>query len=244
MGDQCEAITKENEIRVTFFSIRCATKASSYPIDIRCACFFLFIQYQYWSTALMENTQYKVLVKIALGLTIAWVAWSLYDGAFKEKLHGESHYHAANKYFEDGKFDDALISYQKAVVENPQFIHASRGIARSLMMLERYEEALDVFDKVIEKEPEFSASYANRGILHDRMHNYTAAITDYEKAILLNPEISKGPSWITRFLRNQAEKPSTILDRMKYLQAEMSKPEDQRILQLPEKDDEQRPYKL
>lgn len=192
----------------------------------------------------MENTQYKALMKIALFLTIAWVAWSLYDGAFKEKLDGESHYHAANKYFEDGMFDNALYSYRKAIVENPQFIHSSRGIARSLMMLEQYEEALDEFNKVIEKEPEFSASYANRGILHDRMHNYAAAITDYEKAIQLNPEIAEGPSWITRFLRNQAKKPPTILDRMKYLKAEMSKPEDQRVLQLPEKDGKQRPYKL
>lgn len=192
----------------------------------------------------MENIQYKILMKIALGLTIAWIAWSLYDGAFKEKLDGESHYHAANKYFEDSMFDDALISYRKALAENPQLIHANRGIARSLMMLERYKEALSVFNKVIEQEPRFSASYANRGILHDRMQNYTAAIADYKKAIQLDPEITDGPSWITRFLRNQAEKPPTILDRMKYLQAEMSKPEDQRVLQLPEKDEEQRPYKL
>ena len=192
----------------------------------------------------MENIQYKILMKIALGLTIAWIAWSLYDGAFKEKLDGESHYHAANKYFEDGMFDDALNSYKKALAENPQLIHANRGIARSLMMLERHEEALSIFNKVIEQEPEFSASYANRGILYDRMQNYTAAIADYEKAVQLDPEISDGPSWITRFLRNQAEKPPTILDRMKYLQAEMSKPEDQRVLQLPEKDEEQRPYKL
>jgi tetratricopeptide (TPR) repeat protein len=176
----------------------------------------------------MENIQYKILMQIALGLTIAWIAWSLYDGAFKEKLDGESHYHAANKYFEDGMF----------------VIHANRGIARSLMMLERYEEALSIFNKVIEQEPEFSASYANRGILYDRMQNYTAAIADYEKAVQLDPEIAEGPSWITRFLRNQAEKPPTILDRMKYLQAEMSKPEDQRVLQLPKKDEEQRPYKL
>jgi len=192
----------------------------------------------------MENIQYKILMKIALGLTIAWIAWSLYDGAFKEKLDGESHYHAANKYFEDGMFDDALNSYRKALAENPQLIHANRGIARSLMMLERYKEALSVFNKVIEQEPEFSASYANRGILHDRMQNYTVAIADYEKAIQLDPEIADGPSWITRFLRNQAEKPPTILDRMKYLQVEMSKPEDQRVLQLPNKDEKQRPYKL
>ena len=112
------------------------------------------------------------------------------------------------------------------------------------MLLEQYDEALGVFNKVIEQEPEFSASYANRGILHDRMQNYTAAIADYEKAIQLDPEIADGPSWITRFLRNQAEKPPTILDRMKYLQVEMSKPEDQRVLQLPNKDEKQRPYKL
>jgi len=192
----------------------------------------------------MESIQYKVLLKIALSLTIAWVAWSLYDGALKEKADGESHYHAANKYFEDGMFEDALNSYHKTIAENPQFIHASRGAARSLMMLERYEQALHAFNNVIKKEPEFSASYANRGILHDRMHNYTAAITDYEKAIQLNPKIAEGPSWLTRFLRNQAKKPSTILDRMKYLQAELSKPENKRVLQLPEKDDEQRPYKL
>lgn len=192
----------------------------------------------------MENTQYKVLIKIALGLTIAWIAWSLYDGAFKEMSDGESHYHAANKYFEDGRYDDALDSYRNSIAENPQLIHANRGIARSLLLLERYDEALNVFNKVIEQEPEFSASYANRGILHDHMQNYTAAIADYEKAIKLDPEIADGPTWITRFLRNQAEKPPTILDRMNYLQAEMSKPEDQRVLQLPEKDEEQRPYKL
>lgn len=192
----------------------------------------------------MENVQYKILMKIALGLTIAWIAWSLYDGAFKEKLDGESHYHAANKYFEDGRYDNALNSYRKALAENPQFIHANRGIARTLMLLEQYNDALDVFNEVIEQEPEFSASYANRGILHDRMQNYTAAIADYEKAMQLDPEIAEGPSWITRFLRNQAEKPPTILDRMQYLQLEMSKPEDQRVLQLPNKDVKQRPYKL
>ena len=191
----------------------------------------------------MENIQYKILVKIALGLTIAWIAWSLYDGAFKEELSGESHYHAANKYFEDDMYDNAHNSFQKALAENPQLIHAKRGIARSLMMLERYDEALSIFNNIIEQEPEFSASYANRGILHDRMQNYTAAIADYEKAIQLDPEIAKGPTWLTRFLRNQAEKPPTILDRMNYLHAEMSKPENQRVLQLPEKDEEQRPYK-
>lgn len=192
----------------------------------------------------MENAQYKILIKLALILTIAWIAWSVYDGAFKERSVGESHYHAANKFFEDGMYSNALNSYRKAFSENPKFIHANRGIARTLVLLEQYDEALSVFNTVIEQEPEFSASYANRGILHDRMQNYPAAIADYEKAIQLDPEIAEGPSWLTRFLRNQAEKPPTILDRMEYLKSELSKPEDQRVLQVPNKDEEQRPYKL
>ena len=192
----------------------------------------------------MEKAQYNLLVRAALLLTIAWIGWSIYDGAFREKVVGESAYHAGNKYFEDGLYSDALNSYREAHKKNSQFIDAKRGIARSLMQLGKNEEALQAFDEVIALEPQFGASYANRGILNDRMGNYSAAIADYNKAIQLNPELAEGPKWLTRFLRNQAEKPPTILDRVKYLQAEMDKPEDQRVLQLPQKDQEQRPYKL
>ena len=192
----------------------------------------------------MEKVQYNFLVRAALLLTIAWIGWSLYDGAFREKVGGESAYHAGNKFFEDGLYKDALKSYQDALRKNPQFINAKRGVARSLMQLGQNEKALETFNEVIASEPEFGASYANRGILNDRMGNYKAAIADYNKAIQLNPELAEGPKWLTRFLRNQAEKPPTILDRMKYLQAEMDKPEDQRVLQLPDKDEGQRPYKL
>lgn len=192
----------------------------------------------------MEKTQYNVLMRIALLLTVAWIGWSIYDGAIREKSGGESAYHAGNKYFEDGLYEDALKSYRRAVAENPEFIHAKRGVARSLIQLQHNREALTALNDVIKQEPEFAASHANRGILNDRMGNYEEAIADYQKALQLNPELADGPSWLTRFLRNQAEKPPTILDRMKYLQAELSKPEDQRVLQLPKKDKEQRPYKL
>ncbi len=192
----------------------------------------------------MEKTHYNYLTRAALLLTIIFIGWSIYDGALKEKTLGESTYHAANKYFEDGRYKDALQSYKQAVIDNPNLIHAHRGIARSLMQLGQHKEALQKFDEVINEEPEFGASYANRGILNDRIGNYEAAIRDYEKAIKLDPKLSEGPSWITRFLRNQAEKPPTIIDRLTYLQSEMQKPKHQRLLKIPEKDKQQRPYKL
>ncbi len=192
----------------------------------------------------MEKIQYNYLTRAALILTVVFIGWSIYDSALQEKTLGESSYHAANKYFEDGEYEDALQSYNQAVNDNPSLIHAHRGIARTLMQLGRYAEASKKFDEVIDKEPEFGASYANRGILNDRIGNYEGAISDYEKAIKFNPKLSEGPSWITRFLRNQAEKPSTIIDRLNYLKTEMEKPEHQRLLKLPDKDKQQRPYKL
>ena len=192
----------------------------------------------------MRKTHYNLLTRVAILLTVTWIGWSIYDGAMRDRSGGESAYHAGNKYFEDGLYEDALYSYQKAVSENPQLIHAKKGIALSLMQLERYEEALAVYDQVIIQEPEVGVVYANRGILHDRMHNYTAAIADYQKALQLNPELADGPRWLTRFFRNQVKKPPTILDRMKYLQAELTKPEEQRVLKMPEEDKKQQPYKL
>lgn len=192
----------------------------------------------------METSRYNFFMRIALVLTIAWITWSIYDGILREKTAGDSDYFAANKYFEDGFYEEALHTYRKSVVKNISQLNAKRGIARSLMQLGRHNEALDMFNEVIELEPDFAASYANRGILHDRMGNYQAALADYEKALQLNPKLADGPKWLTRFLRNQVEKPPTILGRMQYLQAEMAKSEEQRVLKLPEEDEKQQPYKL
>ena len=123
-------------------------------------------------------------------------------------------------------------------------MYAKRGKARSLMQLGHHYEALMTFNEVITLEPDFAASYANRGILHDRMGNYSAAIEDYEKALQLDPELADGPHWMTRFLRNQANRPPTIADRARYIRNQMDKPESERVLRIPQADNKQRPYKL
>ncbi|MDH3282987.1 MAG: tetratricopeptide repeat protein, partial [Gammaproteobacteria bacterium] len=129
-----------------------------------------------------------------------------------------------------------------ALEQNPDHIHALRGRGRTLMQLERYDEALDAFDMAIAHAPEVGFTYANRGILYDRMGEYELAIRDYEQAMTLDPETTEGPNWLTRFLRLQPDKPPGIAERAAYLRAELAKPEDQRVLRVPEIDDAQRPY--
>jgi tetratricopeptide (TPR) repeat protein len=107
----------------------------------------------------------------------------------------------------------------------------------------RYEEALQWFNQAVELRPFFGGTYANRGILLDRMGEYEKAVADYEKAIQLDETVAEGPHWLIRFLRNQPEPPPTVADRLAYLKQEMAKPESERVLRVPEEDEKQRTYK-
>lgn len=190
----------------------------------------------------MDDPVYRLLKKTAIIFAIAWLAWSVYDGFFSDVRPGDHAYHAANKYFEDTKYNQALAEYNAALRENPAHLPALRGKARTRMQLGNYDEALQLFNKAIAQQPEFPGSYANRGILHDRMGHYRKALADYEQALAMDHEVADGPNWLTRFLRLQSEKPSTIADRAAYLRQELAKPPAERLLRNPEIDQQQRSY--
>lgn len=192
----------------------------------------------------MDDSLYKFLKYTAITLTIAWVGWSIYDSFLKGSMPGDDTYLAANKYFEDGQYEQALKEYDLALQADPNHIHALRGKARTLMQLNKYDEALQVFNEAIAHEPDFAGTYANRGILYDRMGQYQKAVEDYERALSMDPELAEGPNWLTRFLRLQPEKPPTIADRAHYLKQELAKPESERLLRLPGEDEKQRSYKM
>jgi len=191
----------------------------------------------------VDKRLYRFLVWTAILLTLAWVGWSLYDSMIGPRNPGDMAYLEANKLFEDGAYQRALDKYDEALNANPDHIFALRGRARSLMQLGRPEQALAAFDAAISLAPDFGATYANRGILLDRMGRYEKAIEDYTRALELDPELAKGPHWLVRFLRNQPQKPPGIADRAAYLRKELAKPENERLLKVPEMDAEQRSYR-
>ncbi len=191
----------------------------------------------------MDKRPYRFLVWAAILLTVAWVGWSFYDSMIAPRNPGDLAYLEANNLFEDGEYQRALDKYDEALNEDPNHIHAMRGRARSLMQLGQSPQALTAFDTAISLEPEFGGTYANRGMLHDRMGRYDKAIADYEHALALYPKVADGPHWLRRFLRNQPEKPPDVAGRAAYLRKELAKPENQRVMRIPELDAQQRSYK-
>lgn len=192
----------------------------------------------------MADSTYKNLMRIAIALTVLWIGWSVYDGLIEESAPHSQDYAAAFRYLEDGRHQEALRIYQSILKEEPDNTHALRGQAQALLQMGELQQALASYDEAIYREPDMGVTYANRGILKDRMGDYEGALTDYRKALELDPKVADGPGWMTRFLRNQAEKPPTVADRAAYLEEQLAKPESQRLLQVPEKDNAQRSYKM
>lgn len=180
--------------------------------------------------------------RIAIGLGLASVIWFLYDGMLSPRDPALDAQSAADRAFEDGDYARALSLYRDRTAVDAGNPFALRGVALSLMQLGQNEAALAAFATAIDVDPEFGGAYANRGILHDRMGHHEQAAADYRRALELDPELADGPHWMTRFLRNQAEKPPTIADRLAYLEAELAKPPEERVLSVPKTDAEQRQY--
>ena len=191
----------------------------------------------------MDKGLYRFLKWTAIVLTLAWVGWSMYDSMIAPRNPGDLAYLEGNNLFEDGNYQRALAKYDEALSEDPNHIHAMRGRALSLMELGQSPQALVTFNTVIALDPEFGATYANRGVLHDRMGRYQQALEDYERGLALDPELAEGPHWLTRFLRNQPQKPPGVAERAAYLREQLAKPESERLLRVPELDAEQRTYK-
>lgn len=192
----------------------------------------------------MAEHRYRLLIRIAIIMTVAWIGWSIYDGFLTSKEPGQYAYHAATNYFADGNYAKALQEYEKALSANPDLVPALRGRAETLIMLDRERKAIEIYDELIALEPEQAGFYyANRGIAHDRLGDHRAALADYETALRLDAEVGKGPSWLTRFLRKQPEKPPGIAERARYLKTQLALPASERVLSVPEIDAEQRPYK-
>jgi tetratricopeptide (TPR) repeat protein len=180
----------------------------------------------------------------ALLVLIGVAALIFYWRVGSETNPGDFHVKKGNYRLEDGQYDEAIKEFSLALDKNPDHIYAHLGLAITYMQMERYEEAEAEFNTTIKLAPEMAVAYADRGILYDRTEQYQSALSDYKKALALDNEILAGPGWLWRFMRNVDKKPPGIADRAAYLEAELQKPSAERLLYVPEKDQEQRMYKV
>jgi Tol biopolymer transport system component/Flp pilus assembly protein TadD len=93
-------------------------------------------------------------------------------------------------YAKQGKSEEALAAFQKAIDLDPQHNWAHNNLGRTYLDLGRYDEALVELNKAIEINPQNALAYYNLGLAYAKQGKYDEAIPQYEKALSIDPEMS------------------------------------------------------
>ncbi len=189
-------------------------------------------------------------------LTIGgFIFWDLV-GDFVNRPPGDYHTEVGDIRLRDGLYDEALEEFDKALEEAPDHRGAIMGRALVFIQTERYDEAMAELDYLIERlesgleaEPDdatgrgaLAAAYANRGILHDRQGRHETALENYISALRTDAQAVDGPDLFQKLLYSKG-RVSTVQKRARYLYEQFQLPEEERIMSIPELDEQQWMYK-
>ncbi|MCY7385717.1 MAG: tetratricopeptide repeat protein [Microcoleus sp. CAN_BIN18] len=121
------------------------------------------------------------------------------EGEGKGEVDGEAEVwkKRGDEQFELGNFEEAIVSYDKALEIKPDKHEAWNNRGCALDDLGRFEEAIASFDKALELKPDFYQAWINRGaILCDHLNKYQEAIASFDKALEIKPDFDK--AWFNR----------------------------------------------
>jgi tetratricopeptide (TPR) repeat protein len=96
-----------------------------------------------------------------------------------------------NKYFAEEKYDEANNKYRDAEVSNPESPIVHFNIGDALYKKRKYEEALEAYQKAIQKSDDVqlqAQSYYNLGNTLYRLNKWPESLLAYQQALKLNPE--------------------------------------------------------
>jgi tetratricopeptide (TPR) repeat protein len=169
---------------------------------------------QHFKRAVELNPEYAV-AKNNLGY--AYLAQENYDAAIEvfesisgELLYGTPHYPLTNlglAYYRKKEYETALKYYQQALDLSPNFGNALRGQGQTYIAMERYEEAIAVFQKAskVSAGLALAETYMGLGDAYRGFGDSSSAQQAYQKVIELSPDsrLSQQADVALKTLRSQ-----------------------------------------
>ncbi|MBT3307307.1 MAG: tetratricopeptide repeat protein [Alphaproteobacteria bacterium] len=195
----------------------------------------------------------RFVILLGVATFVMFSIWMMINN-YKGQTGGDYEVRQGDILLSDGKYEEAIKTFDKALDIEPNHRGALGGQAVALMGLKKYVEAESVLSYLIDflkktlvpddltGRGALAAAYGNRGILKDRQGRYEAALKDYIESIRLDKDLADGPGVIAQILYYEKE-PSSILKRANYLYEQLKLPAAQRTMRKPEEDAKQRVYK-
>lgn len=98
------------------------------------------------------------------------------------------HFNLGNRLLSQGKRDEAVESYEKAIAIKPDWAEAYANIGSARSQQGNIDAAITHYQKALALKPELAVLNYNLGNSFLQLYNYEAGITHYRKALEVNPE--------------------------------------------------------
>ncbi|PYQ42950.1 MAG: hypothetical protein DMG99_07725 [Acidobacteria bacterium] len=101
------------------------------------------------------------------------------------RQQAEDHYYAALDLMAEGQLEQAVARYREALLSDPTFTEAMHGLARALQDLQRYDEAIEVAQKIAEVDPDDVLAHTSLSVLYQKKGMIPEAEAEGAKARVL-----------------------------------------------------------
>lgn len=106
----------------------------------------------------------------------------------------EDVYYSALDLMAEGKLEEAVAAYRESIAADPSFTEAMHGLARALQDLQRYDEAIQVAQKIAELDPDDVLAHTSLSVLYQKKGMIAEAEAEGAKARVLGwkQQLKKG----------------------------------------------------
>ena len=97
----------------------------------------------------------------------------------------EDHYYAALDLFAEGHAEEAIGEYRAAIALDPVYTEAMHGLARACQDLQRYDEAIEISERIAAIDPSDVLAHTSLSILYQKKGMIPEAEAEANKARIL-----------------------------------------------------------
>lgn len=103
----------------------------------------------------------------------------------------EKLFEQGNRLYEQGRYQEAVESYDKALAIDPKYAAAWNNRGLALDNLGKHQEAVESYDKALALDPKLAPAWYNRGNALDNLGKYQEAAEALRRALRLDPNFQE-----------------------------------------------------